>query len=94
MYPLGRSKPFSAWQVELTTRCPLRCRMCIREEFKDWYGGDMNINDFKRLIPYLKDVETVILEGWGESLLHKNLIEAIRLVKEGGSEVGFVTKGS
>jgi len=43
-------KPFSAWQIELTTRCPLRCRMCVREGFKDWHTGDMSMADFRRLI--------------------------------------------
>lgn len=86
-------KSFSAWQIELTTRCPLRCGMCTREGLKDWHCNDMDIDDFKKLIPYLKDVEKVVLEGWGESLLHKNLIEIIRLVKAEGSEVGFVTSG-
>ena len=92
--PEPKRKPFSAWQIELTTRCPLRCRMCIREKAKDWHGSDMSINDFKKLIPYLKDIETVVLEGWGESLLHKNLIEVIRLVRGvNGPQVGFVTSG-
>ena len=88
-----KTKPFSAWQIELTTRCPLKCKMCIREGIKDWHNGDMNISDFKRLTPYLKDVETVVLEGWGESLLHKNLIEIIRVAKAAGPQVGFVTSG-
>ncbi len=89
-----KRKPYSAWQIELTTRCPLNCRMCIRDRAKEWHGNDMSIDNFKSLIPYFKDVETIILEGWGESLLHKNLIEAIRLVKgEGGPQVGFVTSG-
>lgn len=93
-WPKPKRKPFSAWQIELTTRCPLRCRMCIREKAKDWHGSDMSIDDFKTLIPYLKDVETVVLEGWGESLLHKNLIEVIRLVRGvSGPQVGFVTSG-
>jgi MoaA/NifB/PqqE/SkfB family radical SAM enzyme len=92
-FPTPETKPFSAWQIELTTRCPLRCRMCIREEFKDWHSSDMNFDDFKGLLPYFKDVEKVVLEGWGESLLHKNLIEIIRLVKAENSEVGFVTSG-
>jgi MoaA/NifB/PqqE/SkfB family radical SAM enzyme len=87
----GRSKRFSAWQVELTTRCPLQCKMCIRAECSDWHFQDMRLEDFKKLLPYLKDVETVVLEGWGESLLHKDLAECIRLVKEQGSSVGFVT---
>jgi MoaA/NifB/PqqE/SkfB family radical SAM enzyme len=86
-----KRRPFSAWQIELTTRCPLRCKMCIRAETKDWQFQDMPLEDFKKLQPYLKEVETVVLEGWGESLLHKNLLECIRLVKEEGSQVGFVT---
>lgn len=51
------------------------------------------MDDFRRLLPYLKEIETVILEGWGESLLHKNLLECIRLVKREGSQVSFVTSG-
>lgn len=89
----SKRKIFSAWQIELTTRCPLRCRMCIREGIKNWYSGDMNINNFKEIVQYFKDVETIVLEGWGESLLHKNLIECIRLAKVEGPEVGFVTSG-
>jgi MoaA/NifB/PqqE/SkfB family radical SAM enzyme len=49
--------------------------------------------DFKRILPYLADVENVILEGWGESLLHKDLAEIIGLVKKEGPHVGFVTSG-
>lgn len=67
--------------------------MCLREGVEEWHSGDMKIENFRKLTPYLGDVETVILEGWGESLLHKNLIEIIRLVKAGGPQVGFVTSG-
>jgi MoaA/NifB/PqqE/SkfB family radical SAM enzyme len=84
-------RPFSAWQIELTTRCPLRCKMCIRTETEDWQFKDMNFEDFKKILPYLKEVETVVLEGWGESLLYKDLMECICLVKREGSQVGFVT---
>ncbi|MEE8329809.1 MAG: radical SAM protein [Thermodesulfovibrionia bacterium] len=91
--PARRKKPFYAWQIELTTRCPLKCKMCVREGFKDWHSGDMSYDDFKKLTPYLKDVERVVLEGWGESLLHKNLPEILRLVKAEGPEAGFVTSG-
>ena len=88
-----KGKPFSAWQIELTTRCPLRCKMCIRTESKDWQYQDMPFEDFKRILPYLKDVENVVLEGWGESLLYPHLIECIQLVKKEGPKVGFVTSG-
>jgi MoaA/NifB/PqqE/SkfB family radical SAM enzyme len=88
-----REKAFSAWQIELTTRCPLRCKMCIRTESKDWQYQDMPLEDFKKILPYLKDVENVVLEGWGESLLYPHLNECIQLVKKEGPQVGFVTSG-
>ena len=88
-----KRKPFSAWQIELTTRCPLRCKMCIRTDSDDWQYQDMSLEDFKKILPYLKDVETVVLEGWGESLLHKDLSQCIRLVRNTGTQVGFVSSG-
>jgi len=86
-------KRFSAWQVELTSRCPLECRMCSRTAYKDFFRNDMSLGDFKRLLPYFPEVEAVVLEGWGESLLHRNLVECIRLAKKEGPRVGFVTSG-
>jgi MoaA/NifB/PqqE/SkfB family radical SAM enzyme len=88
-----RTKRFSAWQVELTTRCPLECRMCIRAGTDNWQHQDMLLEDFKKILPYLNEVETVVLEGWGESILHGNLLECVRLAKAEGPEVGFVTSG-
>src|SRR4030066_1480147 len=88
-----KEKLFSAWQIELTTRCPLRCKMCVRAESKDWQYQDMPLEDFKKILPYLKDVENVVLEGWGESLLYPHLNECIQLVKKEGTQVGFVTSG-
>jgi len=88
-----QGKPFAAWQIELTTRCPLRCKMCCREGHHDMVRQDMPFENFQKLAPYFKNVEAVVLEGWGESLLHPNLIDCIRLVKQEGSRVGFVTSG-
>ena len=53
----------------------------------------MDIQDFEKIVPYMRDVQSVVLEGWGESLLHKNLVDIIRLAKTAGPEVGFVTSG-
>ncbi len=92
---LRREKPktFRTWQIELTTRCPLRCRMCVREGEAPWQYRQMPLADFKKLLPDLAEVESVVLEGWGESLLHPDLAEIIRLVKQAGPRVGFVTSG-
>ena len=88
-----RRKPFSAWQIELTTRCPLRCKMCCREGHHAMARKDMSLEDFQKILPYLREVESVVLEGWGESLLHPRLTDVIRLVKREGARVGFVTSG-
>ncbi len=91
--PSPPARLFSAWQIELTTRCPLSCLMCPREGDSPWRSGDMDFREFEKLALYFQDVETVILEGWGESLLYKNLIEAVKLVKKSGARAGFVTSG-
>jgi MoaA/NifB/PqqE/SkfB family radical SAM enzyme len=88
-----KSRRFSAWQIELTTRCPLRCKMCIREGAAQWHTADMAIDDFAKLVPYLKDVETAVLEGWGEPLVYRDLTKVVRMVKEAQCRAGFVTSG-
>ena len=89
----GKKKRFGAWQIEITTRCNLQCTMCIKTACNDWHRKDMSINDFEKIVPYLQNVGSVVLEGWGESLLHRNLTDFIRLAKAAGPEVGFVTSG-
>ena len=71
----------------------MKCTMCIKDEYRDWYRKDMDFGDFKRIVPLLKNVQSVVLEGWGESLLYKHLIECILLVRQEGTGVGFVTSG-
>ena len=88
-----RARTFYAWQIELTTRCTLQCAMCMRSGRDDWLSADMSLDDFKKLIPYFSDVETVVLEGWGEPLLYPDLLEFVRLVKDAGAQAGFVTSG-
>jgi MoaA/NifB/PqqE/SkfB family radical SAM enzyme len=67
--------------------------MCIRDSATKWHTGDMNIADFKKLAPHFKNVEAIILEGWGEPLIYPELIRAVKIVKEYGSRAGFVTSG-
>lgn len=89
----GKRYQFKTWQIEITSRCGLLCKMCPK-----WVEGkhdarDMSLDDLRKISVYLPKVESVILEGWGESLLHPNLIEIIEIVKSKGPKAGFVTSG-
>jgi MoaA/NifB/PqqE/SkfB family radical SAM enzyme len=102
--PAGRER-WAAWQIELTTRCPLACRMCIRQGPDPWSSRDMSVEEFAGLAGQLQEVDTVVLQGWGEPLLHGHLVEIVRLAKSAGRPascparaprspaVGFVTSG-
>jgi MoaA/NifB/PqqE/SkfB family radical SAM enzyme len=68
--------------------------MCIRQGVEGWQGEDMAIDQFRRLVPYFRNVGSVVLEGWGEPLLYPHLLEAIQLVKDQGARAGFVTSGT
>jgi MoaA/NifB/PqqE/SkfB family radical SAM enzyme len=89
----NKKRRFGAWQVEITTRCNLECTMCVKTACKGWRREDMDVDNFRKIVPYLHDVKSVVLEGWGESLLHRNLVDFIRLSKTACREVGFVTSG-
>ena len=80
----ARPRRFGAWQVELTTRCPLRCRMCIRHGEHAWRSRDMTVAEFATVARDLGDVEALVLQGWGEPLLHRGLVDVIRLAKRAG----------
>jgi MoaA/NifB/PqqE/SkfB family radical SAM enzyme len=95
---------FLAWQIEITSRCNLRCRMCPRAEAGAGSRGsgagarpaprDMSVDEFKTIAPHLSEAEHVVLEGWGESTLHPSLVEMVGLARAAGPRVGFVTNGT
>jgi hypothetical protein len=37
--------------------------MCPRDAVAQWRTGDMRLEDFRKLVSYLKEVETAVLEG-------------------------------
>lgn len=99
-------KQFRAWQIDITTKCLLGCRMCIRRGVQGWKSADMPFADFARLVPLFDDVEAVVLQGWGEPLCHPDLVRIVAAAKGRGlphgirhpdafrpPAVGFVTSG-
>jgi MoaA/NifB/PqqE/SkfB family radical SAM enzyme len=75
--------------------------MCLRHAAREWRAGEMSVDAFARLAPSLRQVETVVLQGWGEPLAHPHLVDIVALAKGRGDarlareapRVGFVTSG-
>ncbi|MEF8824547.1 MAG: radical SAM protein [Desulfohalobiaceae bacterium] len=83
---------FHAWQIEVTSRCGLRCPSCFHNR-KDTERQDLPWEHLQRLKPHLDRVDNVILQGWGEPLLYPYFPEALELVASRGPSSGFVTSG-
>lgn len=83
--------------VETTTRCNLKCQMCVKQTWDSGIiDGDMDLETFEAVEPALPYAETLILNGIGESLLHPHLEEFIRRAKKlmpAESWVGFQSNG-
>jgi MoaA/NifB/PqqE/SkfB family radical SAM enzyme len=83
--------------VETTTRCNLKCRMCVKQSGDGGIcEGDISPSIFAALEPALPHVEALVLNGIGEPLLHPRLEDFIRRARElmpAGSWVGFQSNG-
>ncbi|OLN30721.1 Radical SAM domain protein [Desulfovibrio sp. DV] len=83
--------------VEVTSRCNLRCAICVKQSgAAKSIDGDMLPETFNALAPELKHLQALVLNGIGEPLLHPLLEEFIRTGKRSmpaRSWVGFQTNG-
>lgn len=83
--------------VEVTTRCNLRCRMCLKQaEGCEILDRDMDLNCFRSLLPDLGEVHSLVLSGIGEPLLHPHLEEMIAAASEvmpDESSIGLQSNG-
>ncbi|MRR37516.1 radical SAM protein, partial [bacterium] len=83
--------------VETTTRCNLRCRMCVKETWdRSTMEGDMAAETFTSLEPAFPHLEALVLHGVGEPLLDPRLEDFIRRAKmlmPAGSWIGFQSNG-
>ena len=82
--------------IEPTTACNLGCKMCGRSTFwKDLVDNSahMKRETFLSLVPFLKTARMAVLHGWGEPLLHPDLVWMIEICKQQGCMVTFHTNG-
>lgn len=90
----GRGRPFDWVQVEVSSRCPGRCRYCPRHVWRrDWNARDMTLDTFQRLWPLMRKTTRVHLQGWGEPLDHPQFFEMAALARRAGCSVSTTTSG-
>lgn len=83
--------------VETTTRCNLRCAMCVKQSRAGGIAeGDMDLATFKALFPVFPHLESLVLNGVGEPLMHRNLVAFAALARSKMTDdawIGFQTNG-
>ena len=83
--------------VETTTRCNLRCRMCVKHAQGSCIEErDLDTTLFARLLPSLSHTGFLILNGIGEPLLHPELttmISQARRAMPPAGVIGFQSNG-
>jgi len=79
--------------VEPTTRCNLRCSMCVQQSQEHAIAeGDLSPETFEALQPALPRLDAPVLTGIGEPLPRpglENLIARIRTAMPGHGEIGI-----
>jgi putative metalloenzyme radical SAM/SPASM domain maturase len=83
--------------VEVTTLCNLQCGMCVKQNGTGGIPeGSMSLETFDRLAPAFPHLESLVLNGIGEPLLHPQLEEFIsraRSLLPENAWVGFQSNG-
>jgi putative metalloenzyme radical SAM/SPASM domain maturase len=77
--------------VETTTRCNLRCAMCVKQTAGNGITeGDLSLATFDALAPAFPYLESLVLSGIGEPLLHPGLEGFIRLARRAMPASGWI----
>jgi putative metalloenzyme radical SAM/SPASM domain maturase len=83
--------------VETTSRCNLNCFMCIKQSGGSGLNeGDLSPETFAGLEPAFPQLESLVLNGIGEPLLHPRLEQFIRRARKlmpSESWIGFQSNG-
>jgi Fe-coproporphyrin III synthase len=81
--------------VEVTNHCNLKCAMCVRQAWRD-PPGSMSMQTFQDILAGLNDfpdLNRVIFGGFGEPLMHPNIVEMVAQVHSLGVGVTITTNG-
>lgn len=86
---------FRRLYVEPTNSCNLKCKTCIRYSWCE-KEGFMDINLYKKIIQSAQKIPTfgkVSFWGWGEPLLHPQIVDMIAMAKSAGVMTQIISNG-
>ena len=81
-------------QVEVTTRCNFKCRMCPRTHFSGEKNLDFPWPVFESFSGFFPRLRLVYLQGWGEPLMHPHFFDMAARVRATACQVGCTTNGA
>lgn len=82
-------------QVEMTSRCNLRCATCLYPAYEDrWRPGDLSTGVFGKLLKIARRCDSVHLQGWGETLLRSDTARCIAELSQSGTRPTLGSNGS
>jgi len=96
---LGIQRPVtqvSKLYLEVTNQCNLNCRTCMRNMWNEPMGK-MTAEVFSKVISGLRGVSpppTVFFGGFGEPLLHPDIVDMVIQAKKIGCPVELITNGT
>jgi sulfatase maturation enzyme AslB (radical SAM superfamily) len=65
-------------EIELTNRCNLACIQCLRSRgLKPYALGDMDFDNYKRILAQFPHLMSLCLNGFGEPLMHKQFFDIV-----------------
>lgn len=89
-----KTRSFPFWiQIEPTNFCNLKCRMCIQSTDSISKKGFLSFKDFKTIVDKLPFTVGMMLQGFGEPFLNKELIKMIRYASRKGFIVETTSNG-
>ena len=86
----------SALQVEITSQCNLRCRMCpltTGDSSSASLAGHMSEVVWSELLPLARQVKQVFIAGFGEPLTNPRCLELLQQLNDEGIRTSFGTNG-
>ncbi len=82
MRPRRSARRFEAFQIEVTSRCNIKCVMCPVTVLVDrWPQRDVGWETFEGIAGAFEHTDWIYLQGWGEPLLHRRIFDMIARAK-------------